>query len=162
MIENGMVRRATDKDIDRIVELWAEHVDFHAELDPQFERRGGSKDRFADHLRGRLGQGDFLLLVVEVEGEVIGFLNGELSNYPPCFASRAHGFIDNLAVSPQWQRHGHGTALLEKSMGWFAERSVPTVELRVLMANPLAMGFWGKAGFQPYMQTFRTPTRSEG
>ena len=162
MIEDGVIRRATDQDIDRIVELWAEHVEFHAELDPRFERRGGSEDGFADHLRGRLGQEDFLLLVAEVENQVIGFLNGELSNHPPCFTARAHGSIDNLAVSRQWQRHGHGTGLLKESMRWFAERGVPTVELRVLMGNPLAMRFWEKAGFQPYMQTFRTPTRSEG
>jgi ribosomal protein S18 acetylase RimI-like enzyme len=158
MTEAGRVREATDKDIDRIVELWAEHVDFHAELDPRFERRVGSKDGFADHLRGRLGQGDFLLLVAEADGEVIGFLNGELSKYPRCFASRSHGLVDNLAVAPQWQRNGHGAALLEKCMGWFSDRGVPVVELKVLMANPLAMSFWEKAGFQPYMQTFRTST----
>jgi ribosomal protein S18 acetylase RimI-like enzyme len=158
MTEPGVVRNATNQDIDRIADLWAEQLDFHAGIDPRFERRPGSRDGFADHLRGRLGQGDFILLVAEVEGEVIGFLNGELSNYSPCFVSRAHGFIDNLAVSPRWQRNGHGTALLKKSMSWFTERGVPAVELRVLMANPLAMGFWEKAGFQPYIQTFRTPT----
>jgi hypothetical protein len=40
-------------------------------------------------------------------------------------------------------------------MAWFSEKGVSTVEGKVLMSNPKAMGFWEGAGFEPYMQTFR-------
>jgi ribosomal protein S18 acetylase RimI-like enzyme len=152
------VREARPQDIERVVELWAEHVDFHAQCDPQFLRRDGSEDGFAHHLRGQLGKSDFLLIVAEIDGEVVGFLNGELSDHPPCFAHRTHGFIDNLAVSPQWQRAGLGTALLEKAMAWFSVRGVSTVEGRVLLSNPMAMAFWQKTAFAPYMHTIRAST----
>ncbi|MFG1691583.1 GNAT family N-acetyltransferase, partial [Gemmatimonadota bacterium] len=111
-------------------------------------------------LRSHLDDADHLLLVAEMDGEVVGFLNGELLEYPPCFEHRSHGFIDNMAVSPQWQRIGLGTALLEKGMAWFSAKGVPTVEGKVHLSNPLAMGFWQKTGFEPYMQTVRAPTKA--
>jgi ribosomal protein S18 acetylase RimI-like enzyme len=150
------VREATDRDIDRVVELWAEHVDFHGELDPRFKRGDGSEAGFRDHLMRNLGRAEFLLLVAEAENEIVGFLHGELLQHPPCLAERIRGFISDLAVSSEWQRAGFGSALLEEGMAWFAGKGVPTVELKVLMSNPKAMGFWRGAGFEAYMQTFRT------
>lgn len=156
------VREATHRDIDRVVELWAEHVDFHGNLDPRFNRSEGSKGGFRDHLQENLGRAEFLLLVAEAENEIVGFLHGELLQHPPCFSDRTHGFISDLAVSNQWQRAGFGTALLEAGMAWFSGNGVSTVELKVLMSNPKAMGFWKRAGFEAYMQTFRAVTRRKG
>lgn len=150
------LREAGPEHIDRVVKLWAEFVDFHADLDARFERREGSKEGFGDHLRSRLDEKGCLLLVAEADGEVVGYLNAELGQYPPCFANRAHGIVEDLAVHPSWQRSGVGAALLERAMAWFSEKGVEAVEARVLTANPLAMAFWRKAGFEPYMQTFRT------
>jgi ribosomal protein S18 acetylase RimI-like enzyme len=160
MVDQRSVREASQQDIDRVVELWAEHVDFHAQFDPRFLRGEGSEDGFAHHLRSHLGDTDFLLLVGEIDGEVAGFLHGELSDYPPCFANRTHGVINDLAVSPQWRRAGLGAALLEKGMAWFSAKGVPTVEGRVLLSNPVAVAFWQKTGFEPYMQTIRASTKS--
>lgn len=158
MVDKCLVREATQQDVERVVELWGEHVDFHAECDPRFQRVDGSEDGFAQHMRAKLDEADYLLLVAEVEGEVVGFLNGQLLQYPPCFVRREHGFMDNMAVSSRWQRKGIGSALLEKAMAWFAANGVPTVEGKVLLSNPVAMGFWRKTRFQPYMQTIRAST----
>jgi ribosomal protein S18 acetylase RimI-like enzyme len=158
MVDQRSIRDATPQDIARVVQLWAEHVDFHAQCDPRFLRKEGSEDGFAQHLRAKLGESDYLLLVAEIDGEVVGFLNGELSAYPPCFEHRTHGFIDNLAVSPQRQRAGLGTTLLEKAMAWFSAKGVTTVEGRVLMSNPVATAFWQKTAFEPYMHTIRAAT----
>ena len=160
MVDQDSVREATQQDIERVVELWAEMVDFHARYDPRYLRMDGSEGGFAHHLRSHLGEADYLLMVAEIDGEVVGFLNGEVLEYPPCFAHRAHGVIDNLAVSPQWQRRGVGTALLERGMAWFSDKGVPTVEGRVLLSNPVAMEFWQKTAFEPYMQTIRAPTQA--
>ena len=160
MADQGSVREATQHDIDKVVELWAELVSFHARYDPRYMMKAGADNGFADHLRSHLDDANHLLLVAEMDGEVVGFLNGELLEYPPCFEHRSHGFIDNMAVSPQWQRIGLGTALLEKGMAWFSAKGVPTVEGKVHLLNPLAMGFWQKTGFEPYMQTIRAPTKA--
>lgn len=159
MIDQHLVRDAVLADVERIVELWAEHVDFHAKFDPRFRRNAGSEEGFAEHLRSHLGQVDFLLLVGEVGGEVEGFLHGELWKYPPCFAHRSHGVIHDLAVTPRRQRAGLGTALLREGMAWFSARGMPTVEGKVLLSNPVAVGFWEKTGFEAYMHTIRASTK---
>lgn len=155
MARECRVREATLGDVDQVVELWVEHVDFHAELDPRFRRARGSEEGFREHLRENLGRAEFLLLVGEYGGDVVGFLHGELLRYPPCFEHRSHGFISDLAVTGSNQRAGLGSALLEEGMAWFSGKGVPTVEGKVLMSNPKAMCFWERAGFEPYMQTFR-------
>lgn len=162
MVAEAWVREARPGDVDRVVELWAEMVDYHAEHDPRFARGEGSEKGFADHLRDRLDETDYLLLVAEVDGEVVGFLNGELQKYPPCFAHRDHGYIHNLAVSSGRRREGVGAALLEEAMAWFTARRVSAVEGKVLMANSVAMGFWGKTRFEPYMQIIRASTGGPG
>lgn len=156
MSPHEIVREATEADVARIVAIWAEHLDFHAEFDSRFRRVDGSEAAFADHLRERIGKEEFLLLVAEVDGDVVGFLNAEVGNYPPCFVSRAHGIIEDLAVAPPWQRRGLGMALVRRGLAWFRDLGLQAVEARVLMANPRAMGFWAEAGFEPYMLTFRT------
>jgi GNAT superfamily N-acetyltransferase len=156
------VREAYQDDVGRVVELWAEMVDFHAQYDPRFQRGQGSEEGFATHLSEKLDDPDYLLLVAEVDGEVVGFLNGELQKYPPCFEHRDHGFIHNVAVSSDAQRGGVGTTLLKEAMAWFTGTGSSTVEGKVLMANPAAMEFWQKTGFEPYMQIIRASPRSAG
>lgn len=162
MERDCLVREATLGDVDQVVELWTEHVDYHGELDPRFKRAPGSEEGFREHLQRNVGRAEFLLLVAETEGEVVGFLHGELLQYPPCFEHRNHGFISDVAVSGSNQRAGFGSKLLDEGMAWFQDQAVPTVELKVLMSNPKAMGFWERAGFEPYMQTFRVSTQPGG
>ena len=155
MSEEPLIRDALARDVERVVEIWIGFLDFHARLDPRFARKAGSEREFAQHLERRLAEEDCLLLVAEVEEGVVGYLNGELGSYPPCFAQTAHGVIQDLAVDPPWQRRGLGTALLQAAMVWFQQKGVSAVETGVLAKNPLATGFWKRAGFEPYMQTFR-------
>ncbi len=155
MFEQTLIREATARDLERVVEIWVGFLDFHARLDPRFVRKTGSEREFAQHLERRLKDEDCLLLVGEVEEGVVGYLNGEMGSYPPCFAQRIHGVIQDLAVAPPWQRRGIGTALLQAAMAWFQRKGVTAVEAGVLAKNPLATSFWKRVGFEPYMQTFR-------
>jgi hypothetical protein len=51
-----------------------------------------------------------------------------------------------------------GTALLQRAMAWFSAKGACTVEGRVLLSNPIAMAFWEKTEFEPYMHTIRAST----
>ena len=156
------IREAGHGDLDKIVELWVGLLDFHLTFDPHYARSADSESGFAEHLGGKIDAADHLLLVVEVDGEVVGFTNGNLASYPPCLAHRAHGYLDNMVVSLEYQRRGLGAALLEAAMDWFRTKGVPTVEARVHLANPKVMAFWQKTEFAPYMQMIRASTRRPG
>jgi hypothetical protein len=46
-------------------------------------------------------------------------------------------------------------------MSWFAEQGAPTVEAKVLLANPAARGFWQNTESRPYMHTIRVSTMED-
>jgi ribosomal protein S18 acetylase RimI-like enzyme len=62
----------------------------------------------------------------------------ELAAYP------AHLHID---VLPDFQRGGHGRALMETFLGALAARGVPAVHLGMLTANTRARAFYDRLGF---------------
>ncbi|MEU8950455.1 GNAT family N-acetyltransferase [Streptomyces sp. NPDC048489] len=62
----------------------------------------------------------------------------ELAGYP------AHLHIDLL---PEWQRRGHGRALMDTLLGALAGRGVPAVHLGMVTANTSARAFYDRLGF---------------
>ena len=151
------VREAVMVDIDPILDLWLELLDYHASFDPRYRRSPDARAGFAVHLREYVDATDRVLLVADADGEVIGFTNGLLAKYPPCLAQRDHGYLDHMVIAPAWRRTGVGTALLDRAMAWFAAQGVPTVETRIHLSNPMVRGFVEKAGFEPYMLMLRRP-----
>jgi len=162
MEDSHRIRRAGHEDVERIVDLWSDLLDFHLAFDAKYEKSADAKPGFARHLHEYVGAADRVLLVVEVDGEVVGFTNGLLAQYPPCLAHRAHGYLDNMMVAAEHRRRGLGAALFEAAMDWFREQGVPTVEARVHMANAASRAFCRKVGLTPYMELLRTATRASG
>jgi len=61
------------------------------------------------------------------------------------FANELH--IGNLAIAPQWQRHGHGERLLKYILEKFSEAEVAYLEVR--KSNAAAIRLYEKSGFAP-------------
>lgn len=59
-------------------------------------------------------------------------------------AHPAHLHIDLL---PDWQRKGHGRALMDAFLDALAERGVPAVHLGMVTANTAARAFYDRLGF---------------
>jgi len=145
------IRKATEKDIPAVVELWEEHQEYHVECDAYFERSKDAKSGFREYLEGNLeGLG---LFVAEVNERKVGFVLGEVDRRPPCFAKREYGMIDDLGVTEEWRGRGIGHRLVERMMVWFEEQGIDRIEARVLVTNPLASTFWEKMGFTGYMES---------
>ena len=145
------IRAATRSDLPEVVALWQEHQEFHAQCDPYFERSSNPNPGFLNFLQEDLD--NLGLFVAQVETRIVGFILGEITSRPPCFASIEYGIINDLAVTAEWRRKGIGKLLVEKGMNWFTEKGIHRIEARVLMSNSLASNFWHKAGFDPYMET---------
>jgi GNAT superfamily N-acetyltransferase len=64
----------------------------------------------------------------------------ELAAYP------AHLHIDLL---PDWQRKGHGRALMHQFLGALREKGVGAVHLSMVTANTAARAFYNRLGFRP-------------
>lgn len=146
---NPTIRTAARPDLPAVVALWQEHQEYHAACDPYFERSPDANPGFQKYLDEHLEE--LGLFVAEIDGRIVGFILGEPARRPPCFASRAYGMIDDLAVTAEWRGQGLGQALLERMVAWFQAQGIQRIETRVLISNPLASNFWQAAGFEAYL-----------
>jgi len=148
------IRKATSADLPAVVELWKGLMDFHSDLDSFFSRSQNGHENFRSRVEKELEIDSAELFVAESSAEIIlGYIKAEISNYPPVFELKECGIISDAAVAGEYRRDGIGEALYRHAMKWFSEKGIKRVELRVANVNHVALGFWKKMGFAPYMTT---------
>jgi ribosomal protein S18 acetylase RimI-like enzyme len=145
------VREARADDIQSIVELWKEFMDFHRARDPFFQRAPHGPERFAVFVGENIDHPDWLVLVATDDDLPIGYCMAAILEYPPVFVAPRHGFVQDIAVTAAWRRNGVGRALVEHTERWFAEQAVTRIELQVLAANEVSEAFWKRLGYGDYV-----------
>ncbi len=99
--------------------------------------------RFRDeHLRAH-DLDPTLSRVAESGGEVAGFLLARR------WEDERAGFVDILAVGPEHQRQGLGSALLRAAFAAFALAGLREAQLGVASDNPRALGLYERIGMRP-------------
>jgi mycothiol synthase len=87
------------------------------------------------------------LSIVAVEhGRVVGFLVSDRWDL------EAVGYIDLLAVHPDRQRRGLGSAMLRTAFGLYAAAGLREAQLGVASDNPRALGLYERVGMTPRFQ----------
>ncbi|MGI4789389.1 MAG: GNAT family N-acetyltransferase [Janthinobacterium lividum] len=92
---------------------------------------------------------DSLLAVVEVEGEVAGYLLG--FDHPSFFANGHVAWVEEIMVSETFRRQGIGRKLMEAFELWAIEKEVKIVAL----ATRRAADFYGALGYEESAAYFR-------
>ncbi len=142
---------ATDRHVPGIVERWKELMDYHRGLDPAFTRRPDGHRRFGHFLVDCIDSDTFVVLVAVDGDEVLGYAMAKEERYPPVFERSRHGSIFDMAVNPDHQRRGIGSALLAGIEHWTRARGIDRLELRVSVHNPMGREFWARHGFEDYL-----------
>ena len=145
------VRTAGDLDLERIVELWERLVAFHTDLDPRLRMADDGREHFYDHLLDALDSPSSRALVVEHDGEVVGFALGHVCLNPPVLAPRRYGLISDAFVEEDERRRGAGEALFNALLLWFRAVGVQELQLNAAHLNPIAQSFWRKMGFSDFL-----------
>ena len=83
------------------------------------------------------------LIAVE-KGNIIGFIIGAIYSE----RNAANGHVLTIDVSPQHQRKGVGSKLLQELEKILAQRNIKTCRLEVKENNIKALGLYEKAGYQ--------------
>lgn len=146
------IRSAVTDDTPAITAIWQEFMDFHAQRDRHFTRADDGHRRFADFVSGRMEHHNSCVAVADQAGQVVGYCLAMISHYPPVFVYDTYGAISDLAVRAEFRRQGIGAALVRHACGWFADRDIRRIELRVATTNEASTAFWRKMGFRPYME----------
>jgi ribosomal protein S18 acetylase RimI-like enzyme len=146
-----LIRNARPGDLDAILDIWREHMDFHRERNEFFTRSADGHVRFAEFVLKNMRNPDWLVLVAVSDEVVVGYAMAAIMDYPPVFEIKKYGFIQDAAVSRAYRRRGIGTKLFEGMRGWFGKRGVVRMELQALSNNEISQSFWRKMGFTDYL-----------
>ena len=146
--------KAEEKHVADIGRLWWEFILFHQDIDPIWTPLEGSIPGFIEnHLRRFMKSEDGLVLVVGDKGKVIGYSLSEIRRISPGLKREKYGYIDEMAVTANYQRRGIGEKMLAEIMRWFQSNDIKRVELGTTTQNLVGNSFWQKQGFTIYMNT---------
>jgi GNAT superfamily N-acetyltransferase len=142
------IRDACTADLDEIVELWKEFMEFHRQLDPFFTRAPDGHRQFRRFVADNLDNPDWLVLVAVEADRPVGYCMATVLEYPPVFELKRHGFVQDIAVTEVARRHGVGSGLFGRAEQWFRKRGITRIELNVAAANEVSQTFWRRLGFR--------------
>ena len=117
------VRVATAADVEQIVALWKEMMDFNAGYETRFTRAGHGHELFAKHLAEKLLPSELSCVMVAIDAErVLGYVMvHDQPRVPIWKGERRQGFITDMSVARDSRRQGIGTALLGAAEQWCSE-----------------------------------------
>ncbi len=143
-----MIRLAAADDAQCIGELWLEMVQYHAELDPQtFRPAVTGAQLYARSILDRLADENARVLVAEIDGAVVGFVNGVIADVTTeMFLPLRCGFLADIYLQAAHRRRGLGRQLVERLMLWFSSRQARHFEWHVSAVNHEALAFWRAIG----------------
>lgn len=119
----------------------AERTEFFVILPDEFPPSAEDEQTW---IQDHLDRPDWLALLAETDGQIIGTLSFEAE----AFQRIRHRGSLGISVAETWRGRGVGTALLQSLLDWAAESpGIEKVCLEVFATNELAIGLYKKLGF---------------
>ncbi|MFO8055989.1 MAG: GNAT family N-acetyltransferase [bacterium] len=144
------IRRAEDRDVFAIADIWYQLMEEHVERDPGYwgvVQEEEARRIYREANANMLARSDHITLVAEQEGLVVGFVNGFRLTRPPMFEKTAVGRINDIAVDRDHRRQGVGHLLLEAIFEEFDKMGFEYIDLTVDRDNVEAIEFYQSMGF---------------
>jgi len=147
--DDVILRDAIEADLDQVLDLWAEMIDLHHDLDERFwQRKPDGKSIFRNWLAETVDDEERMFFVAESSGRIVGFINGHTRDTPPPLVDKTTGAVDNLTVASEFRGKGIGRRLMTAAMEWFASHGAKSVKLSSALRNEGALGFYEALGFE--------------
>jgi len=152
-----MIRLAQASDVERIGLLWSEMIALHAELDARaFRPAAGGAELYARSILDRLDDPQARVLVVELEGDVVGYVSGIIADITTeMFMPLRCGLLADIYLQAGYRRRGIGRQLVERLAIWFRAQGVGHFEWQVSASNRPALAFWQSLGGKTTMLRMR-------
>jgi len=151
--EGVSIRRATAADLPVLGVLGASLLRAHYTFDPLrfMAPHEESEKGYAWFLGTQLKEDDVAVFVAEKSGSVIGYVYAALEPQSWKELRDAAGFIHDVVVVPEAQRHGVASALVDAACEWFKTLGAPRVVLGTAEKNEVAQRLFARLGFRRTM-----------
>jgi ribosomal protein S18 acetylase RimI-like enzyme len=148
-----IIRRATAADLPALGALGASLLRAHYAFDPQrfMAPPGDPESGYAWFLGTQLKEGDVSVFVAERSSRVVGYVYAGLEPQSWKELRDAAGFIHDVVVVPEAQRHGVASALIDTACDWLRSIGAPRVVLWTADQNEGAQRLFSRQGFRRTM-----------
>ncbi len=128
--------------------LWVQSAREHTIYDAVYATAPDAEKVMRRFLADLSSSSHSCLLVAERNGEVVGFLSGELREGSPAFKPKTWAAVEDIYVVPDYRSLGIGHALLEECRVWARHKGANGISLQVAAGNTRARKFYEKLGFR--------------
>jgi ribosomal protein S18 acetylase RimI-like enzyme len=144
------VRPYTEDDFPAVVAFIAMTQEYERAVMPNRRMGGLVAVPYAKFL---LHKPERVVLMACLSGAPIGYIAAYPESDPDELIepdTRPHMFVSDLFVLPNWRRMGVAARLVEALENEFRQRSMARIRICGVASNEAALGFYKKAGFNPY------------
>ena len=147
------IRRATTADLPIMGRLGALLVRLHHDFDSERFISATSRTEYgyASFLGPKLEDPKVVVLVVERDGEVIGYTYAGVEGYDYMSLRGPAGVLHDIVVDPANRGQGIGQMLLDATLGALKALGAPRVVLSTAERNESAQRLFARAGFRRTM-----------
>lgn len=148
------IRKARAADVPRIARGQKEMNRFHSRFDKSYYAPSPAAAReFKSYLGRKIKDPDFLILVAEEDGKLLGYVLAWVKRRPPLYKKSRLGYLSNIYVQESHRRSGLGSVLYACLEDWFRKKRVDFIQARVHVSNRTALSTFRKWGLKDLVLT---------
>jgi ribosomal protein S18 acetylase RimI-like enzyme len=142
------VRPGRRDDAAAAARLWVRSAEEHTRYDDVYSTAPDAEKVMRRFLADLSSSAHSCLFVAERNGEVVGFLSGELREGSPAFKPKTWAAVEDIYVAPEHRSLGIGHALFGECQEWARQKGADGVSLQVAAGNIRARKFYESLGFR--------------
>jgi ribosomal protein S18 acetylase RimI-like enzyme len=142
------VRSGKRDDAASAARLWVRSASEHTVYDTVYATAPDAEKVMRRFLADLSSSSHSCLFVAERNGEVVGFLSGELRDGSPAFKAKTWAAVEDIYVVPNHRSLGIGHALFEECKEWAEQKGADGISLQVAAGNTRARKFYEELGFR--------------
>lgn len=154
------IRTAGNNDLDQLVDLWLQLMDYHKDQARVFKiNPGNQRPGISKILKTKLENKSTRIFVALVKSEMAGFIICSYNQGSPAFELNRKGYIAETLVSENYRGLEIGSQLYETAENWLIANKVDHIQLQVSMLNSRGKKFWNNQGFEAVTQVMNKTIR---
>lgn len=144
------IRNANESDLNDIIALWKEFMDYHIVFDHFWTRSEHGHESAYNYINSILHKDNVQVLVACLENQIVGYQISQILDHPPILQKTKYCLVNDIAIHEKYRGSGIGTKMFEKVKLWAKQKEVDRLELQVASGNKKALRFYEKHGMKPY------------
>ena len=143
-----LIRNAKKQDIQSMLKLVKQMVDYHKAIDKYYKPYSGYNNReISDHFERLMKDRNTKIIIAQENKKVIGYLMGEIGKAPQYVLPKRIGVIFDAFIEKKYRSKGIGKKIFKELLEWFKKKKVKHIELTVDARNKIGLMAWKRFGF---------------